>query len=160
MEKKLARMFKNTAGGYVTGDHEDWTYKYTWEDYLVAVDPWNEVFEFGDPLPIPNIIWGDSIIRLAIAEYFMEHPEELMDIPEIPQFHGVTREHVIGVTLIAARKQAIAGAVVPDDMEAKYAPELYALDSDIPHYLDFIKIIKDRTKDGLANNDNVLIWRK
>ena len=51
---------------YTTGDAQDWTYEWTWEDYYAI---WNY-----NPADLDHEELGRTI-----AEYFLEHPEKLIE---------------------------------------------------------------------------------
>lgn len=53
---------------YTTGDTQDWTYEYTWEDFKAAR-------KYLTPKP------GSEIHRLMneITEYFIQYPEKLLE---------------------------------------------------------------------------------
>ena len=78
------------AVNYTTGDDQSWTYKYTWEDYLVTYE--TVVLTTGRPNKHPDL----STMQ-EIRDYFIEHPEELMGVPELTNFHGLTRDEVVEI---------------------------------------------------------------
>ena len=66
---------------YETGDAQDWTYEYTWEDFNAAVTMW------------PNVIIGseESNLKNKILEYFRQHPEIL-------EKNGISKEKLNTLT--------------------------------------------------------------
>ena len=50
---------------YITGDVQEWTYEYTWEDFNAAITMW------------PTAIIGspESNLKNEIIEYFKQNPE-------------------------------------------------------------------------------------
>ena len=54
---------------YTTGDAQEWTYEYTWEDFYAMHNKFS--------LPLGQTPY--SKIRTAILDYFAEHPEKLIE---------------------------------------------------------------------------------
>lgn len=65
---KRERIRLNHPNQYGTGDAQDWTYEYTWEDYEAAIATRN-------PEPGSNL----HRLVLEIEDYFFYHPEKLME---------------------------------------------------------------------------------
>lgn len=61
---KLIRISKN--GQYTTGDAQDWTYEYTWED-------------FEEARKVPVTVENENSIHIRILKYFLEHPEKALE---------------------------------------------------------------------------------
>ena len=60
---------------YTSGDAQDWTYEYTWEDYDTACNCEQEIeyaYEFG----LPNL--NAQFLASKIRYYFIDHPEKLL----------------------------------------------------------------------------------
>ena len=66
---------------YETGDAQEWTYEYTWEDFNAAVTMW------------PTAIIGseESNLKNKILEYFRQHPELL-------EKNGISKEKLNTLT--------------------------------------------------------------
>lgn len=75
---KLPRVFK--PGKYNTGDAQDWTYQYTWEDWETA-----------NYFPISEKSNPHIALALKLMDYFQAFPEFISDYPK---FKGYTREQI------------------------------------------------------------------
>lgn len=64
---KLPRIEKFHGGLYVTGDAQDWTYKYTWEDLEESFNDSST-----DTCAMRNIVFK------KVRAYFKDHPEEAL----------------------------------------------------------------------------------
>lgn len=64
-KRRLPRIPMTTK--YTTGDDQEWTYEYTWEDFNAAINMW------------PTAIIGspESNLKSSIIRYFKDHPELL-----------------------------------------------------------------------------------
>ena len=67
-QKRLDRLYSSAP--YTTGDAQEWTYEYTWEDFSKAIMP--ESISTSLSSPIANT-------KRAIGQYFLEYPEKLLD---------------------------------------------------------------------------------
>ena len=56
-------------GPYTTGDSQEWTYEYTWEDLLATFD--------NDSSSESSM---ENIISCNIRKYFKEHPEKVQNV--------------------------------------------------------------------------------
>ena len=83
-KKKLPRLPK--PGDYKTGDAQDWTYEYTWEDLEEAAHQVMNTTR--DRTPIHQPFWKTcEKIRL----YFYGHPEKLL---ECGQYSSLTLDEI------------------------------------------------------------------
>lgn len=64
-KRRLPRIPMTTK--YTTGDDQEWTYEYTWEDFNAAISMW------------PTAIIGspESILKGKIIQYFRDNPDLL-----------------------------------------------------------------------------------
>lgn len=80
--EKLPRIKKKDGTAYVTGDAQDWTYQYTWEDFM---ETFNDASS--DERSERNIIFR------KVREYFVENPKEALGGPD----ESITEEYVLQV---------------------------------------------------------------
>ncbi len=64
---KYPRIEKKDRTPYVTGDAQDWTYQYTWEDFLET---------FNDASSDQRS--ERTMVFRAVREYFLKYPEEAL----------------------------------------------------------------------------------
>ena len=64
---KYPRIEKKDGNQYVTGDAQDWTYQYTWEDLEESFNDSST-----DAHAMRNIVFK------KVREYFQDHPEEAL----------------------------------------------------------------------------------
>jgi len=83
---KLPRLIKQ-RGSYTTGDAQDWTYEYTWEDFEEAIKTSKATETFK--------------LRDEIMRSFIECPEKLLE-------GGVCKE--LGYSVEEIRRKLIKGA--------------------------------------------------
>jgi hypothetical protein len=69
--KKLPRLY----GEYTTGDAQEWTYEYTWEDFERIAKKLS-----GNWTVVPSLRFSEEemITIKEISKYFLEHPEKLV----------------------------------------------------------------------------------
>lgn len=66
---------------YTTGDAQDWTYEYTWEDFEVAAK-------------FPSTVQDEYCLYVRILRYFVDHPEKALE-GGICKERGYTAEDVV-----------------------------------------------------------------
>lgn len=79
---KLPRIKKKDGTAYVTGDAQDWTYHYTWEDFM---ETFNDASS--DERSERNVVFK------KVREYFMENPKEALGGPD----ETITEEYVLQI---------------------------------------------------------------
>lgn len=62
-KRKLQRI--PMANPYTTGDAQDWTYEYTWEDFNAAITMW----------PTAPLMSLEGKLKSKIIEYFRQNPD-------------------------------------------------------------------------------------
>lgn len=72
---------------YKTGTGQRWTVKYTWEDYVVLMNPAYLIVSY---VPIMINFWNDYAWR-EVYKFFEKHPEALL---ESEPFKGLTMEEI------------------------------------------------------------------
>ncbi|MCL2456296.1 MAG: hypothetical protein FWD19_01950 [Defluviitaleaceae bacterium] len=76
-KKKLERFQHSMCHGkpiYTTGDSQEWTYEYTWEDFEAA-----ERYYAGSAIPEMYACPIVKSLQKEIKEYFIKHPEKLLE---------------------------------------------------------------------------------
>ena len=109
-DKKLPRI--PIIKKYITGDSQEWTYEYTWEDYKVSKEEYPncppENSSTGFVYYNPNIDYDIHIGLLInqIKEYFIQYPEKMLKNCYLEE-SGVTPEMIrnhltgkLGINLI------------------------------------------------------------
>lgn len=79
---KLPRIKKKDGTSYVTGDAQDWTYQYTWEDFM---ETFNDASS--DERSERNVVFK------KVREYFLENPKEALGGPD----ETITEEYVLQI---------------------------------------------------------------
>lgn len=65
MEEKLPRLYRLEP--YTTGDDQEWTYAYTWEDLETAINF------------MSSVVSDATHIQAMILHYFFDNPERITD---------------------------------------------------------------------------------